>query len=71
MPDENDDITEYLTDSSFEELKKRFAEAEEDESIRNEDFNPLSSGKASKKEQRMISEAIRASKKTSSIPNPP
>lgn len=49
LPDENDDITEYLTDSSFEKLKKRFAEAEEDESIRNEDFNPLSSGKASKK----------------------
>lgn len=49
LPDENDDITEYLTDSSFEELKKRFAEAEEDENIRNEDFNPLSSSKASKK----------------------
>lgn len=49
LPDENDDITEYLTDSSFEDLKKRFAEAEEDESIRNEDFNPLSSNKASKK----------------------
>ncbi len=49
LPDENDDITEYLTGSSFEKLKNRFAEAEEDESIRNEDFNPLTSGKATKK----------------------
>ena len=30
LPDENDDITEYLTDSSFEFLKKRFAAAEEE-----------------------------------------
>ena len=30
LPDENDDITEYLTDSSFESLKKRFAAAEEE-----------------------------------------
>lgn len=42
--DENDDITEYITDGSFEALKKRFGEAEEDESIRNEDFNPYISG---------------------------
>ena len=49
LPDENDDITEYITDSSFEALKKRFAAAEEDKSIRDEDFNPLVSGKASKK----------------------
>lgn len=39
--DENDDITEYITNSSFEELKKRFGSAEEDKSIRDEDFNPL------------------------------
>ncbi len=49
LPDENDDITEYITDSSFEALKKRFAAAEEDQSIRDEDFNPLVAGKASKK----------------------
>ena len=49
LPDENDDITEYLTDSSFESLKKRFAAAEEDQSIRDEDFNPLIAGKATKK----------------------
>lgn len=49
LPDENDDITEYITDSSFEALKKRFAAAEEDQSIRDEDFNPLIAGKASKK----------------------
>ena len=49
LPDENDDITEYLTDSSFESLKKRFEAAEEDQSIRDEDFNPLIAGKATKK----------------------
>lgn len=42
--DENDDITEYITDGSFEALKKRFGTAEEDASIRNEEFNPLVSG---------------------------
>lgn len=45
----NDDITEYITDSSFEALKKRFGVAEEDQSIRDEDFNPLTNGRASKK----------------------
>lgn len=47
--DVNDDITEYLTDSSFEALKKRFGIAEEDPSIREEDFNPLTTGRAVKK----------------------
>lgn len=49
--DVNDDITEYITDSSFEALKKRFGVAEEDQSIRDEGFNPLEQGKASKKSE--------------------
>lgn len=49
--DVNDDITEYITDSSFEALKKRFGVADEDQSIRDEDFNPLEQGKASKKSE--------------------
>lgn len=56
--DDNDDITEYITDSSFESLKKRFGEAEEDESIRNEDFNPLSTSiKGAKKSDDILRSA--------------
>ena len=47
---ENDDITDYIQDKSFDDLVKRFGTADEDESIRNEDFNPLVMGKVSKKE---------------------
>lgn len=45
----DDDITEYIYDESFEKLRHRFAEADEDEDIRNEDFNPLITGRGSKK----------------------
>lgn len=48
---ENDDITDYIQDKSFDDLVKRFGAADEDESIRNEDFNPLVMGKASKKNE--------------------
>lgn len=41
----NDDIIDYITDNSFDALKKRFGTAEEDASIRDEDFNPLSESK--------------------------
>lgn len=46
---ENDDITEYIQDKSFAALVNRFGAAEEDESIREEDFNPLITGRSSKK----------------------
>lgn len=49
--DENEDITEYIIDGSFEALKKRFEAAEEDANIRNEDFNPLVSGTKAAKHQ--------------------
>lgn len=55
---ENDDITEYIQTKSFDDLVKRFGAAEEDESIRNEDFNPLVMGKASKKNVEESSEMI-------------
>jgi len=48
---ENDDITDYIQDKSFDDLVKRFGTADEDESIRNEDFNPLVMGKVSKKNE--------------------
>ena len=46
---EEDDITEYIQTKSFNDLVARFGTAEEDESIRNEDFNPLVSGRMAKK----------------------
>jgi hypothetical protein len=46
--DENDDITEYIQTQSFNSLLQRFGMAEEDENIRNEDFNPLVVGRAPK-----------------------
>lgn len=46
---EEDNITEYIQTKSFNDLVARFGTAEEDESIRNEDFNPLVSGRMSKK----------------------
>ncbi|MGN0549364.1 MAG: hypothetical protein ACI4IM_07190 [Acutalibacteraceae bacterium] len=46
---EEDDITEYIQNKSFSDLVARFGTAEEDESIRNEDFNPLVSGRIPKK----------------------
>ena len=57
--DENDDITEYITDGSLEALKNRFGTAEEDESIRNEDFNPLVSG--AKVDKHQIDDDLRSS----------
>ncbi len=49
---DNDDIIEFIRDDSMSALKSRFGSVEEDEEIRNEDFNPLVSGKSSKKKNR-------------------
>lgn len=40
-PSTVDDLTEYIQGQSLSELMSRFGVADEDESIRNEDFNPL------------------------------
>ena len=46
---ENDNIIEFIQDDSLSALKSRFGSVEEDEEIRNGDFNPLVSGKSAKK----------------------
>lgn len=48
--DINEDITEYIQNASVADLMKRFGIAEESESIRNSDFNPLDGKKAPKKQ---------------------
>lgn len=48
---ENDDIVEYIQPNSLELLKARYAAAEEDESIRNEGFEPVKKAGLIKKQR--------------------
>ena len=49
---DNDDIIDFIQDDSLSALKSRFGSVEEDKEIRNGDFNPLVSGKNTKKKNR-------------------
>lgn len=48
--DTNEDIIEYIQTASMADLMKRFGIADENESIRNTDFNPLDGKKSPKKQ---------------------
>lgn len=48
---ENDDIVEYIQPNSLELLKARYAAAEEDETIRNEGFEPIKKAGLIKKQR--------------------
>lgn len=48
--DTNEDIIEYIQTASMADLMKRFGIADENESIRNADFNPLDGKKSPKKQ---------------------
>lgn len=61
--DTNEDIIEYIQTASMADLMNRFGIAEESESIRNADFNPLDGKKSPKKQPDDEERAIPSFKK--------